>query len=84
MHADALVLDGGMDGNETVSPVSRDPRMDPQPGDVLAVGNDVREVWERVGGNVEYGFPRRAATRWLPLMRWQTWARHADVRKVAP
>lgn len=61
----------------------RDPRMDPQPGDVLAVGSDVREVWDRVDGRIEYGFPGKAATRWLTLILWQTWARHADVQKVA-
>lgn len=61
----------------------RDPRVDPQPGDVLAVGDDVREVWERLDGSVEYGFPKKSATRWLPLIRWQSWARNADVRKQA-
>lgn len=61
---------------------ARDPREDPQPGDVLAVGNDAREVWERVGGNVEYGFPGKSATRWLPLIRWHTWARNAEVRAL--
>jgi len=62
----------------------RDPRTDPQPGDVLVVDRDVREVLDRVQDSIEYGFPNRAATRWLPLIRWQAWARLADVKKVAP
>lgn len=62
----------------------RDPREDPQPDDVLAVGGDVRVVWDRVGGSVEYGFPGKSATRWLTLIQWQRWARLAEVRKVAP
>ena len=62
----------------------RNPRQNPQPGDVLAIGADVREVWDRVGVSIEYGFPGKAATRWLPLIRWQVWARFAEVRKAAP
>ena len=82
MHADRdLVLDGGV--QESVGCARRDPCVDPQPGDVLAVGTDVREVLDRVGDRVEYGFPRRAASRWLPLIRWQVWARNADAHKVA-
>lgn len=84
MHAEALVLDGSMDASESVASAQRDPCIDPQPGDVLAVGNDVREVQDRLGGSVQYGFPRRAATRTLSLLGWQAWARLADVRKVAP
>lgn len=85
MHADleSFSLDG--DAVQSVSRAStRDPRVDPQPGDVLAVGDDVREVQDRIGGTVEYGFPKRAAVRMLPLIRWQSWARRADVRKAAP
>lgn len=63
---------------------ARDPRVDPQPGDVLAAGSDVREVFERISGRIEYGFPKRAASRWLSLIQWQRWARDADVKKVAP
>lgn len=86
MHADAVfVLDGDMSGTETVSSNrGRDPRVDPQPGDVLVCGSDAREVWERIGGSVEYGFPGKAATRWLSLIQWQRWARLADVKKVTP
>jgi hypothetical protein len=84
MHAEALVMDGGMDGTESVSSRERDPRVDPQPGDVLALDRDVRQVIDRVQDSIEYGFPSRAATRWLPLIRWQAWARLADVKKVAP
>lgn len=79
----AFVLEGSLSGTETVSAPHRDPRVDPQPGDVLAVEDDVREVWERIGSSVEYGFPRKSATRWLSLMQWQRWARDADVRKAA-
>lgn len=84
MHAEALVLDGSMDGAESVSSPQRDPCIDPQPGDVLAVDRDVREVVDRFGNTVQYGFPGRAATRGLSLIGWQAWARLADVRKVAP
>jgi hypothetical protein len=62
----------------------RDPSQNPQPGDVLAKGDDVREVFDRVGDRIEYSFPGKSATRWLPLIRWQAWARTAEVRKVAP
>ena len=62
----------------------RDPRVDPQPGDILVVDRDQREVLDRVQDSIEYGFPNRAASRWLPLIRWQVWARNADVKKVAP
>jgi len=85
MHADAaFMLDGDTPGEETVSHHVRDPRIDPQPGDVLVVDRDQREVLDRVQDSIEYGFPNRAASRWLPLIRWQVWARHAEVRKVAP
>lgn len=84
MHAEAFVLDGDTPGTETVSSHrERDPRIDPQPGDVLACGSDAREVWERIDGRVEYGFPGRTATRWFSLIQWQRWARNADVKKVA-
>lgn len=82
MHADAFELDSEAAEPQARDP-NRDPREDPQPGDVLAVGDDVREVIDRVQGSIEYGFPNRAATRWLALIRWQVWARHAEVRKVA-
>ena len=62
----------------------RNPRQNPQPGDVLAVGEDVREVIDRIANSIEYGFPRRAASRRLTLIKWQLWARNAEVRKVAP
>jgi hypothetical protein len=84
MHAEALVLDGSMPGEESVSERERDPRINPQPGDVLAVGHDVREVTGRFGNTVHYGFPGRDATRGLSLIGWETWARLADARKVAP
>lgn len=87
MPADtAFVLDGGTHGQETVSDhrQARDPRIDPQPGDVLVVDRDQREVLDRVQDSIEYGFPNRAASRWLPLIRWQAWARRAEVKKVAP
>lgn len=63
----------------------RDPRTDPQCGDVLAVDHDAREVVARLQDSaVEYGFPNKAATRVLNLLQWQIWARKADVLKVAP
>lgn len=62
---------------------TRDPRTDPQPGDILAVGTDVREVYQVAHGSVEYGFPGKTASRWLHAIRWQVWARTAVVRKVA-
>lgn len=84
MHAkrsDVFELVGAedlVDARET----DRDPRKNPHPGDILAVDGDVREVLDRIGDRVEYGFPRRAASRWLPLIRWQAWARLAVVQKV--
>lgn len=86
MHAEAFTLDGSTPGTETVSSHSaRDPRTDPQSGDVLAVDHDAREVVARLQDSaVEYGFPGKAATRVLNLLQWQIWARNADVRKVAP
>ena len=86
MHADhAFVLDGGMPGEESVSSRrERDPRMDPQPGDILVVDRDQREVIDRVQDSIEYGFPNRCASRWITLIRWQVWARHAEVKKAAP
>ncbi len=60
----------------------RDPRLNPEPGDVLRVGAEEREVVDVRDNRVEYGFPNRAATRWLSLVAWQVWARHADVVKV--
>ena|SRR5690348_7929355 len=64
--------------------VARDPSQNPQPGDVLAKGDDMREVWDRVGDRIEHGFPGKSATRWLSLIQWRAWARTAEVRKVAP
>jgi len=86
MHTDtAFELVEDAPGVETISPRrQRDPRLDPQPGDILVVDRDQREVLDRVQDSIEYGFPNRAASRWLPLIRWQAWARLADVRKVAP
>lgn len=89
MHADPMaeafrLAEENPDCYREASLSIRDPRLDPQPGDVLAVGTDVREVWDRVNGRIEYGFPNKGATRWLTLIRWQTWARHADVQKRAP
>lgn len=85
MHAEAFMLDGGTPGEETVtSRRERDPRTDPQPGDILVVDRDSREVIDRVQDSIEYGFPNRCASRWIPLIRWQTWARLAEVKKVAP
>jgi len=49
----------------------------------VAVDRDVREVIDRVQDSIEYGFPNRFASRWLPLIRWQAWARLGDVKKVA-
>jgi hypothetical protein len=93
MHADTarvrtdnFELDGSVGcGPEPTdaAKTNRDPRKDPQPGDVLAIGNDVREVWKRVNGQIEYIFPRKDASRWLSLIQWQAWARNAEVRKVA-
>lgn len=80
-----MVADGNkgfaLDGAPAPAAINphRDPCMDPQPGDALAVLGDVRLVLDRVGDRVEYGFPRRAASRWLPLVRWQAWARNAQV-----
>lgn len=61
----------------------RDPRKTPHPGDILRAGTDQREVVDVMEGRVEYGFPGRAATRWLSKFEWQRWARNADVVKVA-
>lgn len=82
---DDFSLDGtaGVPVNPT-SGAERDPRKDPRVGDMLAVGRDVREVVGRIQDSIEYGFPNRSATRYLPLMMWQVWARKADVRKAAP
>jgi len=70
---------------------NRDPRKDPQPGDVLAIGTDVREVWERIAlhgpdkpTTVQYGFPGKSATRYMRIDMWRVWARNAEVKKVAP
>lgn len=91
MHADideGFMLRGEIDvARDTVAyrgEPARDPRTDPQPGDVLAVDGDVREVLQVAHGSVEYGFPGKSATRWLHAIRWQVWARNAEVRKVAP
>lgn len=62
---------------------NRDPRRKPQPGDVFAVGADVREVLQCWHGRIEYGFPGKAATRSMPRILWDAWARNADVQKVA-
>jgi hypothetical protein len=75
--------DYGLEPTNAAS-INRDPRTDPQPGDVLAIGDDVREVITAIGSHVEYGFPGKAATRWLDSIRWMLWARNADVQKVAP
>lgn len=61
----------------------RDPRMDPRPGDVLAIRTDVRAVRGRSGARVDYGFPTSDAVRSLPLLSWQSWARNAVIREVA-
>lgn len=61
----------------------RDPTTTPEPGDVLCVGADQREVVDVMGDRIEYGFPGRAAKCWLSLFEWQRWARKADVVKVA-
>lgn len=62
----------------------RDPRKDPQPGDILRVRGDQREVVDRMQDRIEYGFPNRAASRWIALWQWQAWARTAEVVKVSP
>lgn len=82
-HAEAFALTEH-EGFTDAQSAAHDPRMDPQPGDVLAVDKDTRQVIDRVGDRVEYGFPRRAATRWLTLIRWQVWARNAEVLVNAP
>lgn len=85
MRAEAFALDGNTPGTETVSSHSaRDPRTDPQPGDVLAIDGDVREVLQCWHGRIEYGFPGKAATRSMPRVLWDVWARNAEVRRVAP
>lgn len=86
MHAerdDAFMLRGEIDTVAFRDESARDPRTDPQPGDILAVGTDVREVYQVAHGSVEYGFPGKTASRWLHAIRWQVWARTAEVRKVA-
>lgn len=71
------------DDRELTPHSKRDPRTNPQPGDILGAGSEQREVVDVRDGRVEYGFPNRAATRWLSKFEWQRWARHADVVKVA-
>lgn len=83
MPRNAFALTHEPDTAEPARDGARDPRRNPQPGDVLAAGVDVREVFTRLGSRVEYGFPRKSATRWLDLLGWQAWARNADVRSVA-
>lgn len=68
-----------------VSPEMSDPRMDPQPGDVLRRGRQVRIVCGREDAcgqpGVLYTTPakrRKGVWIWLALDLWQRWAAGAE------
>lgn len=71
--------------------MSRDPRVDPRPGDVLSGLNggrsERRTVIERTPLFVLYTRGRRVSAKWTSSIRsldeWRTWARKADVEHVA-
>lgn len=62
--------------------VTRDPRVDPRPGDVLAVGNDRRKVTGTAKGAVwiDTGNGRYAGRT---IGQWRKWAKKAVVRRAA-
>lgn len=60
---------------------SRDPRVDPQPGDAVTVGDETREVERIASGRVYYSWPGKVAVRSLFLASWAQWA--ANATKVA-
>jgi hypothetical protein len=51
--------------------VSRDPRIDPQPGDELRIGAVIRRVIEREGK--ELLIQAEDARYWVRVDRWQRW-----------
>jgi hypothetical protein len=66
-------------------PLSRDPRADPQPGDVLVTAFRTRTVtrrWDFYGDDyVAFTWGNGAADRIL-LRNWRIWAKKARVERV--
>lgn len=65
--------------------MKRDPRMDPQPGDIVRKEGKTRRVAERKGGDIKYfagdadgrraeGFPKFC---WITT--WRSWCKDAEV-----
>ena len=62
---------------------ARDPRIDPQQGDRVTVGNETREV-ERVDGDrVIYSWPGKVAVRTMYIDAWRAWASNATGHHIA-
>lgn len=65
---------------------ARDPRTDPQPGDVVQKGSSfgftVRKVIRRDGGNVHYCVGDRKLLCWIQT--WKTWCLDAKVIQTTP
>ena len=62
---------------------SRDPRIDPRPGDSVTVGNETREVERVRDGRVYYSWPGKISVRSLFPASWQAWCANATSWTVA-
>lgn len=68
-------------------PLPRDPRKDPQPGDVLATPWRTRRVLKVLPGVwspvIRYSTPNGAKPGKCTIENWRRWSRHADVVRHA-
>jgi hypothetical protein len=62
---------------------SRDPRVEPRPGDQVCVGKETREVAALYNGRVQYSWPNKIAIRSQTQREWQRWAGSGQIVKVA-
>ena len=60
--------------------MTRDPKIDPQPGDILACFGMVRTVTKRMGGEVRYTRPAAGGKTFKGacfVTTWKAWAKNA-------
>lgn len=70
-------------GKDLCSACGRDPRLDPQHGDTVTVGNETREVESVNGDRVIYSWPGKVAVRTMYIDAWRAWAASASSYHVA-
>jgi hypothetical protein len=59
--------------------MKRDPRKDPQPGDIIRKGNKQRKVVTVYGNDIWYDVPGSTVRKLCWITTWRVWARGADV-----